>query len=128
MGRMIRTQISLGEDEYAFVKSEADRRGVSFAELIRTLIDETMATTATEGADIAALAGLFADGSVSGADHDRLLADALEGERRGPRSRPALRSAGPAPYTSCIPTQPKKRGRGDSSSSSRTKPTRSLTA
>ena len=84
MGRMIRTQISLGEDEYAFVKAEAARRGVSFAELIRTLIDETMATTATEGADIAALAGLFADGSVSGADHDRLLADALEGERRGP--------------------------------------------
>lgn len=32
---MVRTQISLPEDEYAAAKQEAERLGISFAELVR---------------------------------------------------------------------------------------------
>lgn len=32
---MVRTQISLNEDEYAAAKREAERLGISFAELVR---------------------------------------------------------------------------------------------
>ncbi|MCZ7662575.1 MAG: hypothetical protein M5U22_06410 [Thermoleophilia bacterium] len=60
-----------------FVKAEAARRGASLAEVIRALIEEAMATVSGDDLDLGGLAGLFADGCVTGADHDRVLAEAF---------------------------------------------------
>ena len=39
---MIRTQISLSEQEYAAAKAEAERLGISLAELLRRSLRETL--------------------------------------------------------------------------------------
>lgn len=39
---MIRTQISLTKEEYAAAKKEAARQGISFAELVRRSLHETL--------------------------------------------------------------------------------------
>lgn len=77
MGRMTRTQISLDPTQYDFVKSEAVLHGVSLSEIVRGLIAERMAARRVAPDTIMQLAGLIQDGTVAGADHDRLLAEAL---------------------------------------------------
>lgn len=42
---MIRTQVSLPEDEYEAAKLEAQRRGISFAELIRQSLRSVLPRT-----------------------------------------------------------------------------------
>ena len=77
MVRMTRTQISLDPTQYDFVKSEAVLHGVSLSQIVRGLIAERMAACAVTPDTIMRLAGLIQDGTVAGADHDRLLAEAL---------------------------------------------------
>jgi hypothetical protein len=43
---MIRTQISLSEDEYAAAKAEAERLGISLAELLRRSLRQLVAPAA----------------------------------------------------------------------------------
>lgn len=80
MGRMTRTQISLSRSQYDFLKAEAVSTGVSLSQIIRGLVDEKMRGDATADDAIMALAGLIHDGAIRGADHDRILAEALEHE------------------------------------------------
>lgn len=74
---MTRTQISLDPTQYDFVKSEAVLHGVSLSEIVRELIAERMAARSVVPGSIMQIAGLIQDGTVAGADHDRLLAEAL---------------------------------------------------
>lgn len=77
MARMTRTQISLDPTQYDFVKSEAVLHGVSLSEIVRALIAERMASRSVVPESIMQIAGLIQDGTVAGADHDRLLVEAL---------------------------------------------------
>ena len=81
---MIRTQIQLTEQQVQNLKSLANARGVSMAELIREGVDSLL--KAQQGIDLAerrrravAAAGMFqSDVSDLGANHDRYLAEAYE--------------------------------------------------
>lgn len=75
---MTRTQISLETSQYDFVKSDALARGLSISAVVRELIAERMAMpSGLEAQPVSVLAGLIQDGTVTGAEHDRLLAAAL---------------------------------------------------
>jgi len=81
---MIRTQIQLTEQQVQNLKSLANARGVSMAELIREGVDSLL--KAQQGIDLAerrrraiAAAGMFrSDVSDLGVNHDRYLAEAYE--------------------------------------------------
>lgn len=76
---MHRTQISLGEAQYAFLLERSRREGVSLSELVRRLVAEEMARQGGEGDALDRLAGIGeGDGQPVGREHDR----ALYGERR----------------------------------------------
>jgi hypothetical protein len=83
MARMTRTQITLEEDEYLFLKTEAAQRGGSLSSVVRELVRERMDAQAGAPLHVWELAGLLADceyDGTSGADHDRLLAEIREEE------------------------------------------------
>ena len=81
---MIRTQIQLTEQQVQSLKSLANARGVSMAELIREGVDSLL--KAQQGIDLAerrrraiAAAGMFrSDVSDLGVNHDRYLAEVYE--------------------------------------------------
>jgi Arc/MetJ-type ribon-helix-helix transcriptional regulator len=81
---MIRTQIQLTKQQVQSLKSLANARGVSMAELIREGVDSLL--KAQQGIDLAerrrraiAAAGKFqSDVSDLGVNHDRYLAEAYE--------------------------------------------------
>jgi hypothetical protein len=80
MARMTRTQITLEEDEYLFLKSQAAQRGSSLSSMVRELVRARMAAEHYQPLHIWELAGILADceyDGVSGADHDKIIADAL---------------------------------------------------
>jgi hypothetical protein len=76
MSRMTRTQISLDESQYRYLRAEAARRSTSISALIREMVDKRMDEGGALGG-LEAICGMFSDGSVSGADHDRLLYEDL---------------------------------------------------
>ena len=83
MARMTRTQITLEEDEYLFLKTQAAQRGASLSSVVRGLVRERMSAEHHKPLHIWELAGILADceyDGVSGADHDKLLADAIAAE------------------------------------------------
>lgn len=83
MARMTRTQITLEEDEYLFLKSQAAQRGASLSSLVRELVRARMAAEPYQPLHIWELAGILGDceyDGVSGKDHDKLIADALAAE------------------------------------------------
>jgi hypothetical protein len=73
MERMTRTQISLCEDEYDYVKQTAVRRGISLSAVLRALVRTDMEKAETPAATVADLLGLFSDPAAEGRDHDALL-------------------------------------------------------
>lgn len=80
---MIRTQIQLTDEQAAQLRETATRLGVSVAEVVRRLVDQTADTgVAATGDEIRSRAlevvGKFASGrSDVAAEHDRHLAEAL---------------------------------------------------
>ncbi len=73
MSRMTRTQISLQEEEYLFLKRQAERDNQSLAAVLRRLIRKEMKAQPDTVAHVADLAGLIETSPFTGADHDVIL-------------------------------------------------------
>jgi hypothetical protein len=84
MARMTRTQITLEEDEYLFLKSQAAQRGASLSSVVRGLVRDRMSTEPHRPLHIWELADLVpacgCEMDFSGRDHDKVLADAIAAE------------------------------------------------
>lgn len=83
MTRMTRTQISLEEGQYRFLKREAARRESSLSSVVRELVEELMRGADADGPSIMSIQGVFSDGRVTGRDHDRILHEALAERKTG---------------------------------------------
>jgi hypothetical protein len=81
MGRMTRTQITLEEDEYLFLKAQAAQKGESLSSVVRGLVRASMSKEPRPVLHIWELAGIFTepgpDDGLTGKDHDQMLADAI---------------------------------------------------
>jgi hypothetical protein len=73
MARMTRTQISLDERQYQFLKREASLTSMSLSAIVRALIDERLAAQATSAPRLADAFGFFSSGASEGLDHDHYL-------------------------------------------------------
>lgn len=77
MARMTRTQISLEDEQYRFLKREAARRELSLSSVLRELIDVRMLEIAADSTSIMSMKGIFSDGRPTGQEHDLVLHEAL---------------------------------------------------
>ena len=73
MARMTRTQVTLEEEEYRFLKSRAAASGASLSSLVRHLVREQMELASANSPHIWDVAGLVARSGFSGKDHDEVL-------------------------------------------------------
>jgi len=73
MARMTRTQISLEESEYRFLKTAAVESGCSLSAVVRRLVREKMEQAAPAAPHVWEVAGLLTNSSFTGKDHDRVL-------------------------------------------------------
>jgi hypothetical protein len=84
MARMTRTQVTLEEDEYLFLKAQAAATGASLSSVVRGLVRARMSGDRGAPAHIWELADLLPacdrDMDLSGRDHDKVIADALAAE------------------------------------------------
>jgi hypothetical protein len=83
VGRMTRTQITLEEEEYRFVKSLAAEGGASFSSVMRSLVRARMEKVATNAPHVWEVAGLITRSDFSGRDHDTVLYEGAT-RNRGP--------------------------------------------
>lgn len=70
---MHRTQISLEPEHYGFLTAEAQRLGVSMAEVVRRIVAERMRSQQPPDPFADLVGAGEGDGRFSGADHDRVL-------------------------------------------------------
>jgi hypothetical protein len=83
MARMTRTQITLEEDEYLFLKSEAAHRGSSLSSVVRDLVRERMGLLPRGPLHVWELAGILEGAKyidTTGEDFDDMLLDAVAPE------------------------------------------------
>lgn len=73
MARMTRTQVSLEEDEYRFLKAQAARSGSSLSSVVRQLVRERMGLASAQAPHIWEIAGLIDVSDFTGRDHDAVL-------------------------------------------------------
>ena len=73
MARMTRTQITLEEAEYRFLKTQATTSGLSLSAVVRSLVRERMDRTVADAPRVWELAGLITQSDFSGKDHDAIL-------------------------------------------------------
>jgi hypothetical protein len=73
MARMTRTQITLEEEEYLFLKAQAVDTGASLSSVIRGLVRARMQDAAADAPHIWEIAGLIGESDFSGKDHDAVL-------------------------------------------------------
>lgn len=73
MARMTRTQVSLEEKQYLFVKKEAARQGKSLSAIVRDLIEGRMTAQVSDGPRLGDIVGFFSGGGLEGLDHDHYL-------------------------------------------------------
>jgi len=73
MARMTRTQITLEEDEYLFLKSQAAERGISLSAVVRSLVRTNMGEDPERPLHIWELAGILEGCEYSDEDHDETL-------------------------------------------------------
>ena len=73
MARMTRTQISLEQDEYRYLKARAAEQGSSLSAVIRALVRDSMGQALADRPHVTELAGLITESDFSGRDHDRIL-------------------------------------------------------
>ena len=89
---MTRTQITLEEDEYLFLKSQAAQTGASLSSVVRGLVRARMSDTPATPLHIWELADLVpatdCEMDFSGRDHDKVIADALAAEFGLPEDEP----------------------------------------
>jgi hypothetical protein len=77
MARMTRTQITLEEDEYMFLKAEAAETGSSMSSVVRGLLRARMSLIPQAPLHVWELAGILDDCEYSGKDHDTMLYEIL---------------------------------------------------
>ncbi|OFW58172.1 MAG: hypothetical protein A2133_00685 [Actinobacteria bacterium RBG_16_64_13] len=70
---MTRTQVTLEESEYRFLKSRAAESGSSLSAVVRTLVRERMQQVAAGAPRVWDVAGLISESDFSGKDHDAVL-------------------------------------------------------
>ena len=73
MARMTRTQVTLEETEYRFLKARAAETGASLSSVVRSLVRERMQQTASAAPHVWDVAGLITDSEFSGKDHDAII-------------------------------------------------------
>ena len=73
MARMTRTQVTLEQDEYHFLKARAAESGVSLSSVVRGLVRERMRQAAAEAPHVWDIAGLIAESDFTGREHDTFL-------------------------------------------------------
>jgi hypothetical protein len=82
MARMKRTQVTLEEEEYRFLKTRAAESGSSLSSVVRGLVRERMQRAASDAPHVWDVAGLITRSDVSGKDHDAVLYGRQPGEPR----------------------------------------------
>ena len=73
MARMTRTQVTLEEAEYRFLKARAAESGASLSSVVRELVRERMERVAAASPHVGDLAGLIPQSDFSGEDHDAII-------------------------------------------------------
>jgi hypothetical protein len=73
MAHMTRTQVSLDEQQYLFVKRQAALRGMSLSAVVRELIAQQMAVRSAEEPRLDDVVGFLSSGGLEGLDHDHYL-------------------------------------------------------
>jgi hypothetical protein len=73
MARMTRTQVTLEESEYRFLKDRAAERGASLSSVVRGLVRERMQEAAAGAPHVWDLAGLIVESEFTGKDHDAVI-------------------------------------------------------
>jgi hypothetical protein len=73
MARMTRTQITLEEDEYIFLKAQAAETGSSMSSVVRRLVRERMHQEPKPPLHVWELAGILDDCEYTSEDHDTML-------------------------------------------------------
>ena len=80
MARMTRTQVTLQEEEYRFLKARAAESGSSLSSVVRGLVRERMQRAASDAPHVWDVAGLVTGSDFSGKDHDAVLYGRRPGE------------------------------------------------
>ena len=83
MVRMTRTQVTLEEEEYRFLKARAAESGASLSSVVRSLVRERMQHEAAGAPHVWEVAGLIAESEFAGRDHDAILYGRHGGDRAG---------------------------------------------
>lgn len=88
---MHRTQIQLEEWQYELLVGEAESRGTSLADVVRTAVSEYFERRRpASGSGLSKIAGIAEDPGIAGRDHDRVLygpgSPSGEAEASGSRS------------------------------------------
>jgi negative regulator of replication initiation len=73
MARMTRTQITLEEEEYLFLKAQAVESGASLSSIVRRLVRASMQDASADAPHIWDIAGLVGESDFTGKDHDAVL-------------------------------------------------------
>jgi hypothetical protein len=73
MARMTRTQVTLEESEYRFLKARAAESGSSLSSVVRGLVRERMQQAAADAPHVWEVAGLIGESDFTGKDHDAVL-------------------------------------------------------
>jgi hypothetical protein len=73
MARMTRTQVTLEESEYRFLKARAAESGSSLSSIVRDLVRERMHQAAAGAPHVWDVAGLIGESDFTGKDHDVIL-------------------------------------------------------
>ena len=73
MARMTRTQVTLEESEYRFLKDRAAASGSSLSSVVRGLVRERMQQAATGAPHVWEVAGLIGESEFTGTDHDAVI-------------------------------------------------------
>lgn len=73
MARMTRTQVSLEEEEYRFLRAQAAASGASLSSVVRSLVRQRMERAAADSPHVWEVAGLIGESGFSGKDHDAVL-------------------------------------------------------
>lgn len=79
MARMTRTQVTLEEQEYRFLKAQAAQSGSSLSSVVRGLVRERMGDVAAGSPHVWEMAGLIGESDFTGKDHDAVLYDRPRG-------------------------------------------------
>ena len=81
MARMTRTQVTLEESEYHFLKARAAETGCSLSSVVRSMVRANMQQAATDAPHVWDMAGLVSTSDFTGRDHDAILygCDSLNG-------------------------------------------------